>query len=119
MTGPPASSGLGRAGRRARTRVRVRARRRGSADVDAEVLGDAAQAGGVALPDGAELPVGVAAVELAEDHRGLHGGVLGEIEAGDLAAGDLVDDADEGVADAAEVLSAVVRVRDGHREHGL
>src|ERR671920_2034785 len=118
MTGPPASSGLGKAGCRARTRVRVRARR-GSADVDAEVLGDAAQAGGVALADGAELPVGVAAVELAEDHRGLHGGVLGEVEAGDLPLGDLVDDADEGVADAAEVLSAVVRVRDGHREHGL
>src|SRR3712207_4200080 len=40
----------------------VRARR-GSADVDAEVLGDAAQTGGVALAHGAELPVRAVAVE--------------------------------------------------------
>src|SRR5919107_4586880 len=101
MTGPPASSGLGKAGCRARTRVRVRARR-GSADVDAEVLGDAAQAGGVALADSAELPVRAVAVELAEDHGGLDRGVLGEVVAGDLLAVGLVDDADERVAHRAE-----------------
>jgi hypothetical protein len=51
---------------------------------DAEVAGDAGEPGTVALADGAELPVGAGAVHLAEDHRGLGRGVLGQVVAGDL-----------------------------------
>ena len=87
-------------------------------DVDAEVLRDAAKAGRVALADRAELPLAAVAVELAEDHRRLGGGVLGEVVAGDLAVVGLVDDADEGVAHLAEVLLpglGVVDARPGRR----
>ena len=88
-------------------------------DVDAEVLRDAAQARGVALADGAELPLGAVAVQLAEDHRGLGRGVLGEVVAGELGAAGLVDDADERVADLAEGLLAVLGVVDRDREDDL
>src|SRR5690606_13430792 len=94
--------------------TRVRRRGAGGSDVDAEVGGDARQAGGVALAHGAELPLGPVAVQLAEDHGGLGGGVLGQVVAGDLAAVGLVDDPDEGVADLAEVLLAAVGVVDRH-----
>src|SRR3954465_10233948 len=88
-------------------------------DVDAEVAGDAREAGGVALADGAELPLGAVAVELTEDHGGLGGGVLGQVVAGDLGPAGLVDHADEGVADLAEALPAVDRVIDRDREDDL
>ena len=42
-----------------------------ASEVDAEVLRDAAQAGGVTLADGAELPLRAVAVQLTEDHCGL------------------------------------------------
>src|SRR5262245_53999874 len=79
------------------------------------VLGDARQAAGPALADGAELPLGAVAVELAEDHRGLRRGVLGEVVACDLGVVGRVDDADERVAHLAEALAAAVGVvdRDG------
>src|SRR5690606_4596338 len=72
-----------------------------------------------ALADGAELPLGAVAVELAEDHGGLGGRVLRQVVAGDLGAAGLVDDADVGVADLPEVLAAVLRVVDGDREDDL
>src|SRR5690606_3167392 len=78
----------------------------GTSDVDAEVLGDAAQAGGVPLADGAELPLGAVAVQLAEDHGGLGRGVLAEVVAGQLRVVGLVDHADVRVADLAEALLA-------------
>src|ERR1700712_196267 len=92
---------------------------RNGLDVDAEVLRDTPEAGGVALADGPELPLGTAAVQLAEHHGGLGRGVLGEVVAGDLGAAGLVHDADEGVADLAEVLLAVVGVVDRDREDDL
>ncbi len=91
----------------------------GTSDVDAEVLGDADEARGVALADGAELPLGAVAVELAEDHGGLGRRVLAEVVAGDLGAAGLVDDADEGVPHLAEVLAAVLGVVDRDREDDL
>src|SRR5690606_5486238 len=75
-------------------------------DVDAVVAGDALQARGVALADGAELPLRAVAVELAEDHGGLGGGVLGEVVAGQFLAVGAVDHADVGVADLSEGLLA-------------
>lgn len=88
-------------------------------DVHAEVAGDAGESGGVALADGPELPGAVVAVELAEEDGRLGRVVLAEVEAGDLRAGGLVDDADVGVPDHAEVLLALVRVVDGDREDDL
>src|SRR5690606_27561383 len=88
-------------------------------DVHTEVLRDAAQAGGVALADGPELPLRAVPVQLAEDHGGLGGGVLRQVVAGDLGAAGLVDDADERGAHLAEGLLAVLRVVDGHREDDL
>ncbi len=82
-------------------------------------LGDAHEARGVALADRAELPLRAVAVELAEDHGGLGGGVLAQVVTGDLGAAGLVDDADVGVADLAEVLRAVLRVVDGDGEDDL
>src|SRR5688572_22766621 len=89
-----------------------------SADVDAVVAGERAEAAGEALADGPELPLAGVAVDLAEDHRRLGAGVLGEVVAGDLLAVVLVGDADVGVGDLAEVLVAGLGVvdRDGHRE---
>src|SRR6266567_4369396 len=75
-----------------------------SADVDAEVLSDALQARGVAL---------------AEDHRGLGGGVFGEVVPGDLAVIGLVDDPDERVAHLAEVLLPLLGLVDADRERDL
>src|SRR4051812_25343976 len=92
---------------------------RRSSDADAEVLGDADQARGVALADGAELPLGAVAVQLAEDHGGLGGRVLRQVVAGDLGAAGLVDDADVGVAHLSEVLRAVLGVVDRDREDDL
>src|SRR3712207_9313931 len=88
--------------------------RRASADVDAEVLGDTGEARGVALADRPELPFAAVAVELAEDHRGLRRGVLGEVVAGDLGLVGPIDDADERVAHLAEALAAAVGVIDRH-----
>src|SRR4051812_37809457 len=88
-------------------------------DVDAEVAGDAREAGGVALADGAELPLRPVAVELAEDHGGLGGGVLGQVVAGDLGPAGGVDHPDEGVAHLAEALRAAVGVVDADREDDL
>src|SRR6266702_800104 len=90
-----------------------------SADVDAEVLSDACQARRVALADRAELPLAEAAVDLAEHHRGLGGGVLGQVVAGDLAVVGLVDDPDERVAHLAEVLLALSGLVDADREDDL
>ncbi len=88
-------------------------------DRETEVLGDAGQTRGVALAHGAELPVGTVAVQLAEDHGGLGGRVLGEVVARELLAAGLVGDADVRVADLAEVLLAGVRVVHRHREDDL
>ena len=88
-------------------------------EVDAEVLGDTHQPGGVALADGPELPLRAVAVQLAEDHGGLGGRVLAQVVAGDLGAAGLVDDADEGVADLTEVLAPVLGVVDGDGEDDL
>src|SRR6266567_3555941 len=90
-----------------------------SADVDAEVLSDALQARGVALADRAELPLTEAPVDLAEDHRGLGGGVFGEVVPGDLAVIGLVDDPDERVAHLAEVLLPLLGLVDADRERDL
>src|SRR6185312_6390757 len=90
-----------------------------ASDVDAVVAGDAGQARGVALADGAELPLRAAPVELAEHQRRLGGGVLAEVEAGELAPVALVDDPDVGVDDLAEALPAGVGVVDAHREDDL
>src|SRR4051812_48459189 len=92
---------------------------RRSSDADAEVLRDAHQARGVTLADRAELPLRAVAVQLAEDHGRLGGRVLRQVVARDLGAAGLVDDADVGVADLAEVLAAVLRVVDGDREDDL
>ncbi|GAA3235900.1 hypothetical protein GCM10020256_54120 [Streptomyces thermocoprophilus] len=59
------------------------------------------------------------AVQLAEDHGGLGGGVLAQVVAGDLGAAGLVDDADERVAHLAEGLLAVLGVVDRDREDDL
>ncbi|MGX1253022.1 hypothetical protein RKD48_005533 [Streptomyces ambofaciens] len=59
------------------------------------------------------------AVQLAEDHGGLRGGVLAQVVAGDLGLAGLVDDADERVADLAEGLLAVLGVVDRDREDDL
>lgn len=88
--------------------------------VDAEVLGDALKTGRVARSERLELPGAVVPVELAEQHGGLRGGVLGQVVARELhfaggRVGD-VDDADEGVAHLAEALTAVLGVEDRHRE---
>src|SRR3954470_22142873 len=88
-------------------------------DVDAEVAGDAREPGRVALADRAELPLRAVAVELAEDHGGLGGGVLGQVVARDLGLAGGVDDPDEGVAHLAEVLRAPVGVVDADREDDL
>ena len=93
--------------------------RRLGSDVDAEVLRDAAQARGVALADGAELPLRAVAVQLAEDHGGLGRGVLGEVVAGELGAVGLVHHADERVAHLAEGLLAALGVVDRDREDDL
>lgn len=95
------------------------AARRESSDLDAEVLGEALETAVVALADGPELPAAVVAVELAERHRGLGGGVLGEVEARELHVAVHLDEADVGVADLAEVLLAVLGVVDGHRDDDL
>lgn len=87
-------------------------------DVDAVVLGDAREAGGVLLADGAELPVRTVAVQLAEDHGVAGGGVLGQVVARDLRTR-LVADADVRVADLAEVLTALPGLVDGDREDDL
>src|SRR5690606_412428 len=91
---------------------------RGASDVDAEVLGDAHEAGGVALADGTELPLGAVAVQLAEDHGGLGGRVLGQVVAGQLFAVAAVHDTDVGVAHLAEGLLAGGGVvdRDGEED---
>src|SRR5690349_23571250 len=72
--------------------------------VDAVVQCDPAQAGGVALADGAELPLPRPAVQLAEHHGGSGGGVLGEVEAGELGVVVGVDDPVVGVGDMSEAL---------------
>src|SRR5688500_11335446 len=90
-----------------------------SAEVDPELGGDAGEAVRVALADGAELPFGAVAVDLAEDHPGLDRGVLGEVVASDLRVVGGVDDADEGVADLAEGLRARLGLVDRDREHEL
>src|SRR4051812_34690858 len=90
-----------------------------ASDADAEVARDACQTRGVALADRPELPVGTGAVQLAEHHGRLGGGVLGEVVAGDLLLVRGVDDADEGVADLPEVLLAGVGVVDADREDDL
>src|SRR4051812_2387405 len=77
---------------------------RTSADVHAEAAGQGAEAADIALADGPELPLAAVAVHLAEDHRRLGAGVLGQVVAHDLGTGVLVDDTDEGVVDLAEVL---------------
>src|SRR4051812_46846327 len=92
-----------------------RARRPGS-EADAEVLCDTAQTRRVALPDGPELPLLAVAVELAEDHRRLGGGVLRQVVPRQLGAARLVDDADERVAHLTERLLTRLGVVDGHRE---
>src|SRR3954462_6073382 len=56
-----------------------------NSDVDAEIARDAGQAGAVALSHRPELPFVVVAVQLAEDHGGLGGRVLGQVVAGKLA----------------------------------
>src|SRR3954453_23059815 len=91
----------------------------GPSDVDAEVAGAAREAGGVALADGAELPLRPVAVELSEHHRGLGRGVLGQVVAGDLGPAGGVDDPDEGVAHLAEALRAAVGAVDADREDDL
>lgn len=75
-----------------RTCPALRGRSRGPSDVDAEVRGDAGQAGCVPLSHGTELPLGTVAVELTEDHRGLGGRILGEVVPGEFRAAVLVDD---------------------------
>src|SRR5690606_32374565 len=91
---------------RGRDAVASRPRRRVRSDGDAEVLRDTGQAGAVALADGAELPLRAVAVQLAEHHGGLGGGVLGQVVAGQLLAVGAVDHADVGVAHLAEGLAA-------------
>src|SRR3954470_22087113 len=85
--------------------------------VEAEIPGDAREPGAVALPDGPELPLVAVAVQLAEDHRRLGGGVLGQVVARDLGAVGLVDDPDEGVAHLSEGLAGLLPLVDGDREH--
>ena len=91
----------------------------GWSDVDAEVLGDSRESGGVPLADRPELPLLPVPVELTEDHRGLGGRVLGQVVAGEFGSASLVDDADEGVADLAEALAALFRVVDRDRKDDL
>src|SRR5690349_11128785 len=88
-------------------------------DVDAEVPGDATQPGCVSLTHRAELPFSPIAVQFAEHHGGLGGGVLAQIVPRELDAVGAVEDPDEGVADLAEGLRAGVGVVDGHREDDL
>src|SRR5262249_43922681 len=90
-----------------------------SAHVDAEVLGDTPQPGGVALADRAELPFAEAPVDFAEDHGGLGRGVLRQVVAGDLGVVCLVDDPDERVAHLAKVLLALLGFVNADREHDL
>src|SRR4051812_10080826 len=85
-------------------------------DAHAEVARDSGEPGAVALADRAELPLVVVAVQLAEDHRRLGGGVLRQVVARDLDVVGLVGDPDEGVAHLAEALSRVVGLVDRHRE---
>src|SRR4051794_23284239 len=89
------------------------------ADVYSVVLRDAREAAGPALADGAELPLRAVGVELAEDHRGLGRGVLGEVVARDLGVVGRVDDADERVAHLAEALATRIGVVDRHGEDDL
>src|SRR3954471_8755239 len=90
-----------------------------SADVDPVVTGDPGEPGRVALPDRAELPLAAAPVELAEHQRRLGGGVLAEVEPGDLAVVGLVHDPDVGVVDLAEALPPGIGVVDADREDDL
>src|SRR3954447_6036824 len=77
----------------------------GSADVDAEVAGDAREPGAVALADRPELPLVAVAVDLAEDHRGLVRRILGQVVTRELTVVGLVHHPDERVADLPEVLA--------------
>src|SRR5262249_33819232 len=77
------------------------------------------QARGVALADCPELPLAEAAVDLAEDHRGLGCSVLGQVVTCDLAVVGLVDNPDKRVAHLAEILLALLGLVDAHREHDL
>ncbi len=56
-------------------------------------------------------------VELAEDHGGLGGCILGQVVARQLIAGGRVDDSDERLADLSEGLAMLVGFVDGNREN--
>lgn len=92
-----------------------------SADVDTEVEGDAAQTARIALADGAELPLPateeclLGAVHLAEDHGGHAEGVQLQVIASEGGAAG-AQEPDVGVADHAEVLTALLSLVDRDRE---
>lgn len=103
-----------------RTCPALRARSRGPSDVDAEVRGDAGQAGCVPLSHGTELPLGTVAVELTEVHRGLGGRILGEVVPGEFRAAVLVDDLKTLAAEASVTRTAFYpkKNRDGTTRPG-
>ncbi len=60
----------------------------------------------VALADGLELPLAIAAVEFADDEAGLDGKVLAEVITDDFRIARQVDQADIGILDLSKVLTA-------------
>ena len=72
--------------------------------------------GGVPLADGAELPLRAATVQLSEHDECLVGELGAEVEANDLLARLLVEDADERVAYRSEPLPTLLRSPDDDRE---
>ena len=86
---------------------------RPSADVHPVLVAEAEQATGVALADGAEFPFTVTAVNFAENHCCFRAVVFGKVKTQHFLAAFVVHQADEGVADLAEVLVACFGVVDG------
>ena len=87
------------------------------ADLDAEVFAQRLKAAAESRTDGAELPLALVAVQLADDDRRLHGEALPEIVAQKLRAARCIEDANVRARDLGEILPPGVRIVD-RRRHG-
>ena len=87
------------------------------ADFDVEVFAQRLQTAAESRADGAELPLALVAVQLADDDRRLHGEALPEIVAQKLRAARRIEDADVRARDLGEILPMRIRIVD-RRRHG-